>query len=496
MVYPHTYRTEHSETKTTNSVYGEYYAAKTSKKIKIQPDLLKILQYIDSNRALFLEDLTEIVKIKSVSSKQKYRDDVYQMIHFTEEWLKKLEMKYECFNIGHYVLEGKKVRIPSVILASLGNDPQKKTVCAYLHLDVPEPRKDEWKTDPWTLTQINNCFYGNGASCGKGPLMMWFHVIQAFQGSNMPLPVNIKFIIEFMNHEDSCGLAGFLPTRVQDFFAGVYNLVVCESEWIGEKHPCLIYGCVGMIHFELAITKTENSKTDIKDDMDTVVSNLVDDKENILITNFGEYVEQITPDEEKVYENIKDFEPDDIRDSLPDFKKSWDQVKLLMSFWRLPSLYVHETLECVCDKKDYSKIKKIFTIKIVPRQVVDKVEKFVRNHIKTVVKEKGIENTVAVKMIHSKRPWFENFRLPCYHAARRAITQIYKEDPNMIREAKAREAVTILDRILEKSILMLPLTCRGSNPGESNENITSRNYYEGTKVIAAYLFQTSYIKDN
>lgn len=75
---------------------------------------------------------------------------------------------------------------------------------------------------------------------------MWFHVIQAFQGSDMPLPVNIKFIIEFMNHEDSLGLFGFLPTRVQDFFAGVYNVILCKSEWIGEKHPCLNYGCAGM----------------------------------------------------------------------------------------------------------------------------------------------------------------------------------------------------------------------------------------------------------
>lgn len=74
---------------------------------------------------------------------------------------------------------------------------------------------------------------------------MWFHVIQAFQGSNMPLPVNIKLIIEFMNHENSLGLSGFLQTRLQDFFAGVYNVVVCASQWIGPKHPCLIYGCVG-----------------------------------------------------------------------------------------------------------------------------------------------------------------------------------------------------------------------------------------------------------
>ncbi|KAH0998616.1 cytosolic non-specific dipeptidase-like isoform X1 [Dendroctonus ponderosae] len=495
MVYPHTYRTEHSETITTNAVYGEYYAAKTSKKINIEPDLLLILQYVDSNRLQFLDDLAEIVKFKSVSGKLQYRDDVDRMISFTEEWLKKLQMKYECFNIGHYLLDGKKVPIPSVILASLGNCIDKKTVCVYLHLDVPEPDLADWTTNPWTLTNKNNVFFGNGTACGKGPLMMWFHVIQAFQKSDMPLPVNVKFIIEFMNHENSLGLSAFLPTRVQDFFAGIYNVILCESEWIGGKHPCLIYGCVGMIHFEIAITQSEDSKVDIKEDMKAIVNSLVDDKEQILIKHFGEYVEQITPDEEKVYENIKDFDADEIRDSLPDFKKPWDQVKLLMSFWRLPSIHVHENLECVCDKKDFSKIKKVVTLKLVPRQVVDKVEKLVKAHVKSVVKENNIKNTVTCETLDSKRPWFENFRLPCYNAARRAVIQIYKEDPNMIRESRARKAVTVLDRVLEKNIVMLPLACRGSNPGEANENISSRNYYEGTKVIAAYMFQTSYIKD-
>lgn len=105
---------------------------------------------------------------------------------------------------------------------------------------------DEWRTDPWTLTDINNRFYGNGAACGKGPLMAWLHAIQAFKLSKTPLPVNLKFIIESMNHQNSEGLADFVATRSQDFFAGVSLVVECDSEWLGSKIPCIIYGTVGM----------------------------------------------------------------------------------------------------------------------------------------------------------------------------------------------------------------------------------------------------------
>ncbi|CAH1155802.1 unnamed protein product [Phaedon cochleariae] len=495
MVYPHSYRTEHSETKTTNSVYGDYYAAMKSKKIKIQPNLLTIIQYIDSYRSQFLDDLEEAVKIKSITTDLKYRDEVKNMIKFTEGWLTKLDMKYECFNIGFYQVDDQKVRLPPVILASLGNDPKKKTVCAYLHLDVPDPTGRDWVTDPWTLTQKNTNYFGNGAACGKGPLMAWFHVVQAFKGSNMPLPVNLKFVIESMHHENSQGFADFVATRSQDFFSSVDFVVQCDSEWLGEKYPCIIYGAVGILHFQVTIEKQENSKTEIKDDMINIFKKIVDDEGKITIKGFHDYVEQITPDEEKIYENIQEFDPEEIRDSLPEHKKSWDKVKLLMSFWRLPSIFVDDIEECICEKKDTSVVKRNFILKIVPKQVVDRAERLIKQQFQTSAKKLNIENKVTCKMVASTRPWFENYRSPSFAAARKAIIQIYKEDPNLIREDRGRETATIFDNVLEKNIIILPLCAKGADPGEANENISSRNYFEGTKLIAAYLFQLSYLKE-
>lgn len=118
-------------------------------------------------------------------------------------------------------------------------------VCAYLHLDVPDPVVKEWDSDPWILTNTNNRFHGNGAACGKGPLMAWLHAVQAFKQSKTPLPVNIKFIMESMNHQNSEKLADFVATRSQDFFAAVDLVVECDSEWLGSKFPCIIYGTVG-----------------------------------------------------------------------------------------------------------------------------------------------------------------------------------------------------------------------------------------------------------
>lgn len=131
MVYPHTYRTEHSETRTTNAEYGQYYAQSQSKKIKVQPQLLKILQYVDSNRVQIVQDLREAVKIQSTSDDLINKDNIINMVKFAEKWLLKLGVKYECFNIGTREIKGKRYKLPPVILGNIGSDKEKKTVSIY-----------------------------------------------------------------------------------------------------------------------------------------------------------------------------------------------------------------------------------------------------------------------------------------------------------------------------------------------------------------------------
>lgn len=95
-----------------------------------------------------------------------------------------------------------------------------------------------------------------------------------------------------------------------------------------------------------------------------------------------------------------------------------------MSFWRLPSIFIDDIEECICEKQDKSIIKRNFILKIVPRQIVDRVDKLIKQHFQTVIKKNNIENKVTVKMITSTRPWFETHRAPSYQAARRAIIQV------------------------------------------------------------------------
>lgn len=85
------------------------------------------------------------------------------------------------------------IRYPPLILGKLGNDPNKKTVLVYCHLDVASAFiEDGWDTDPFMLVELEDKLVGRGASDNKGPTLGWLHAIEAYQQCDIELPVNIK----------------------------------------------------------------------------------------------------------------------------------------------------------------------------------------------------------------------------------------------------------------------------------------------------------------
>ena len=108
----------------------------------------------------------------------------------------------------------------------LFQDPAKKTVCLYGHLDVqPAILEDGWATEPFVLTEKDGKLFGRGSSDDKGPVLGWLHAIEGFQAIGEPLPVNLKFVFEGMEESGSEGLDDLLYARQKDFLSDVDECV-------------------------------------------------------------------------------------------------------------------------------------------------------------------------------------------------------------------------------------------------------------------------------
>lgn len=128
MVFPHTFRTEHTETRTTSSMYGEFYESRKHVKVALEPDVIELLSLVDDSHSKYLEDLREAIAIPSVSGVFKHRIDVTNMIKLVERWFIRLKVKYEAYDNGWEKIDGLCVKRPVVLLGTLGRNEKKNTV--------------------------------------------------------------------------------------------------------------------------------------------------------------------------------------------------------------------------------------------------------------------------------------------------------------------------------------------------------------------------------
>ncbi|XP_063240927.1 cytosolic non-specific dipeptidase [Bacillus rossius redtenbacheri] len=472
------------------------------------PDALKkVFSHVDASKAKYVAALKEAVAIQSVSAWPAKRDEIVRMVQWTEQRLRALGAEVELCDVGTQTLAGGEVLpLPPVLLGSLGRDPRKKTVCVYGHLDVqPAARQDGWHTDPFTLTELDGKLYGRGSSDDKGPVLGWLHAVEAFQATQQELPVNVKFCLEGMEESGSEGLDELLYRRKDSFFPDVDYVCISDNYWLGTEKPCVTYGLRGVCYF---CVEVECSCKDLHSgvfggtvheamsDLIYLMNTLVDKDGKILVTGMYDDVEKLTPEEVSLYKDIEfDVEAykKDIKcNKLPHGE---DKIKLLQHRFRYPSLSLHGIEGAFSEPGAKTvipgKVTGKFSVRIVPRQTPDRVERLVVDYVKARWAERSSPNSMKVYLGHGGPSWVSDPNSPNYVAARKATKQVYGVEPDLTREGGSIPVTLTLQEVTGKSVLLLPMGAGDDGAHSQNEKLNVRNYIEGTKLLAAYLYEVS-----
>ncbi|XP_007444744.2 beta-Ala-His dipeptidase-like [Python bivittatus] len=215
----------------------------------------QLFNYIDEHQDEFVQKLKEWVAVESDSQQPHLRAKVIQMVKIAAASLEDLGAVVTLNDTGIQQLSnGQNIPLPPVILAKLGDDPQKPTVCFYGHVDVmPAKSQDGWKTHPFNLTEIDGNLYGRGATDNKGPVLAWINAVSAFKALNIDLPVNIKFLIEGMEEAGSTGLEKLVEKENERFFSSVDYIVISDNTWLAKTKPSLTYGARGNACFSVEV---------------------------------------------------------------------------------------------------------------------------------------------------------------------------------------------------------------------------------------------------
>ncbi|KAK4887549.1 hypothetical protein RN001_003820 [Aquatica leii] len=476
------------------------------------PDTLqKLFQYIDEHSSKYIETLKEAVLIPSVSGWPDHRPETIKMVHWTADRLRKLGVELTVHDVGIQELpDGKKIPLPPVILGKLGDNPNKNTVCIYGHLDVqPALIEDGWDTKPFVLTEKDKKLYGRGSSDDKGPVLCWIHAIEAYQALKQEIPVNIKFVFEAMEESGSEGLEELLLKHKDTFLKGVDYVCISDNYWLGTEKPCITYGLRGICYFYIEVTCAAQdlhsgiyggSVHEGMVDLIYLLNTLVDEDCKILIPGIDKDVAALLPEEEALYNKIH-FDVGLFRNGIgaTQLAHKEDKVKILMHRWRYPSLSIHgvEGAHAEPGQKTVIPRKVIgkFSIRIVPNQTPDKIEKIVIDYLEEKWKKRRSPNVMKATMVHGGQSWTEDPFHPHYIAGQKATEAVYGVKPDLIREGGSIPITITLQQITGKNVILLPVGAGDDGAHSQNEKIDIRNYIQGTKLLGAYLYEVSQLRN-
>lgn len=197
----------------------------------------------------FLADLTQWLRIPSVSADPTRRDQVAEAAAFTAQLFQKAGLN----NIA--VIADSQDGHPLIYGESLSN-PHAPTLLCYGHYDVqPEEPIDLWNTPPFEATQLGEDLFARGAADDKGLALILIKAVERFHRRAEKPPINLKFLFEGEEESGGNHIARYLEANAESLKADA--VLLCDTEMFAPGLPTLTIGLRGILYGELTVRTAE-----------------------------------------------------------------------------------------------------------------------------------------------------------------------------------------------------------------------------------------------
>ena len=207
------------------------------------PDAKKAVEYAHVNRERFIKELSEFIKIESISTDDEYKPQLEKAAEWAADHLRKIGIE----NVkimptgGHPVVYGEWLKKPGA-----------PTVLIYGHYDVqPVDPVELWETPPFGATVKGDYLFGRGASDMKGQVMATLNAVESVMKTGGS-PVNLKFLFEGEEEIGSQSMGAFLQKH-----KGLFNADFClnpDAGAISADEPTITFGLRGLAYFEVHVS--------------------------------------------------------------------------------------------------------------------------------------------------------------------------------------------------------------------------------------------------
>lgn len=449
--------------------------------------------YFQDNREAHLTELTELLRIPSISALSAHEADMRTAAQWLVTSFKQAGLEHVSIDEtdGH-----------PVIYADWLHAEDKPTILIYGHYDVqPVDPLHLWETPPFEPAIRDNKIYARGASDDKGQVFMHIKAVEAIMKQDGKLPVNIKFLIEGEEEVGSPSLEKYIIEHKDKLSSDL--IVISDTGLYGPGQPAVCYGLRGLCGIQIDV---KGAKSDLHSGiygggvqnpihaLTELLTSFRDQEGTIAIDGFYDDVRRLSVEERQAYADLQ-FDEDALVDELaiPQLygEKGFSYLERTSA---RPTIEVNgifggfadEGIKTVLPAEAGAKI----TCRLVPNQDPDDIISKLKTHIE---KHKPVGVIVTVTEFDKGKPFITPFDHPAIQAAGKSYEKVYKVPTAYTRGGGSIPIVAAFDDILQVPVVLMGFGLDSENFHAPNEHFHLENFDHGLRVISDYYYSIASI---
>ena len=447
-----------------------------------------VIDFINTNRDRYVEELKEYLAIPSISALPQHAPDVKRAAEWSAEEMRRIGMQ----NVKLIDTPG----FPVVYGEWLGA-PGAPTILFYGHYDVqPVDPVNLWTSPPFEATIRDGEIYARGSADDKGQVFMHFKAVEAHLKQNGNLPVNMKFLIEGEEEVGSANLDNFIKGHKDLLKANV--VVISDSPMFDRGIPSICYGLRGLTYFQIDL---RGSKSDLHSGsfggavanpamvLAQVLTLMKDKGGRIKIDGFYDDVVALRPEERAEWEKLP-FNEKKYKAELGAPKLFGETgFTTLERVWARPTFEVNGLLSGFTGEGAKTVLPAVAMAKVSMRLVPNQDPKKIGDLFEAYL-QKVTPKTMALKItrMHGGKPWMTAFDNPFVQAAGRAIEQGFGQRPVFNREGGSIPVVSTFQEELGVPCVLFGVGLPDENAHAPDEKLDLGNFHNGV-IASAFLYR-------
>ena len=444
-----------------------------------------IEEYIREHESRFLEEWFSLLRIPSVSSDPARKAE---MAACAERW-RTLLLEAGADEVRVMPSAGN-----PLVYAEKRVSPEAPTVLVYGHYDVmPADPLELWASEPFEPEVRDGKVYARGADDDKGQCMIQLKAFEYMVRSG-ELRHNVKFILEGEEEIGSPSLSAFLQEHKDLLACDV--VLVSDTSMLAPDLPSLTTGLRGLAYWEIevagpnrdlhsghfggAVANPINVLCDL-------ISRVTDDDGRITVPGFYDDVEELSPEERGMLEQIP-FDEERYKASIgvKALKGEKGYTTIERNSCR-PSFdvcgiwggYTGEGAKTVLPSKAYAKV----SCRLVPHQSHEKISELFADYLLSIAPDYV---RVKVTPMHGGDGYVCPIDLPAYRAAEAGFAKAFGRKPLAVRRGGSIPIVNDFERILGVKTILMGFGLESNAIHSPNENFPLDMFRRGIEAVVEF----------